>query len=61
MKKQNIIYLLEHTVNTFECLRESNLEASERYDDDYFLGKSQAYDLAVDNLNNIIRTLKNEK
>lgn len=61
MKKKDIIYLLEHTVNTFECLRESNTEASERYDDDYFLGKAQAYDLAVDNLNNIIRTVKNEK
>jgi hypothetical protein len=57
MKKKEYLFI-RTTVNTFECLRESNTEASERYDDDYFLGKAQAYDLAVDNLNNIIRTVK---
>lgn len=58
MKKKDIIYLLEHTVNAFECLRDSNYKSNLQFDDDYFLGKSQAYDLAAENLTNLINAVK---
>lgn len=46
--------MLEHTINTFECLRDDNLRVYETHKDGYFKGKAQAYDLAVHNLNNVL-------
>ena len=54
MKNEDVLWRLEHTINTFECLRDDNLRVYETYEDGYFKGKAQAYDLAVHNLNNVL-------
>ena len=54
MKNEDVLWRLEHTINTFECLRDDNLRVYETHEDGYFEGKAQAYDLAVHNLNNVL-------
>jgi len=54
MKNEDVLWMLEHTINTFECLRDDNLRVYETHEDDYFEGKAQAYDLVVHNLNNVL-------
>ena len=48
------LFLLRSTADTLAALRDSNNEAHEKYNDEYYLGKSQAYALALDNLEYVL-------
>jgi DNA-binding transcriptional regulator YhcF (GntR family) len=52
-KRENIIFVT-NTADTLASLRDSNSEAYEKYKDQYFLGKSQAYSIALDNIEHIL-------
>jgi hypothetical protein len=39
MNREDILWLLKHTLNTFECLRDDNTKAHVKYKDAYFQGK----------------------
>jgi hypothetical protein len=47
---ERTLFLLRSTADTLASLRDSNSEAYEKYKDQYFLGKSQAYSIALDNI-----------
>lgn len=47
---ERTLFLLRSTADTLASLRDSNNEAYEKYNDEYFLGKSQAYATALYNL-----------
>jgi len=51
---ERTLFLLRNAADTLAALRDSNTEAHEKYQDDYFLGKSQAYALALDNLEYVL-------
>jgi hypothetical protein len=51
---ERTLFLLRSTADTLAALRDSNSEAHEKYKDQYFLGKSQAYALALDNLEYVL-------
>ena len=51
---ERTLFLLRSTADTLASLRDSNSEAHEKYKDQYFLGKSQAYALALDNIEHIL-------
>ena len=51
---ERTLFLLRSTADTLAALRDSNNEAYEKYKDQYFLGKSQAYALALDNLEYVL-------
>ena len=51
---ERTLFLLRSTADTLASLRDSNSEAYEKYNDDYYLGKSQAYALALDNLEYVL-------
>ena len=51
---ERTLFLLRSAADTFASLRDSNSEAYEKYNDDYYLGKSQAYALALDNLEYVL-------
>jgi hypothetical protein len=53
-ERENIIFTTNTADHTLECLRDSNSEAYEKYKDQYFLGKSQAYSIALDNIEQYI-------
>jgi hypothetical protein len=48
------LFLLRSVASTLESLRDSNSQAHEKYNDDYFLGKSQAYAIAFDNIEYVL-------
>jgi hypothetical protein len=48
------LFLLRSTADTLASLRDSNSQAYEKYNDEYYLGKSQAYALALDNLEYVL-------
>ena len=51
---ERTLFLLRSTADTLASLRDSNSEAHEKYNDDYYLGKSQAYSIALDNLEYVL-------
>jgi hypothetical protein len=51
---ERTLFLLRSTADTLASLRDSNNEAYEKYNDEYFLGKSQAYSIALDNIEHIL-------
>jgi hypothetical protein len=51
---ERTLFLLRSTADMLASLRDSNSEAYEKYNDDYYLGKSQAYALALDNLEYVL-------
>ena len=51
---ERTLFLLRSTADTLASLRDSNNEAYEKYHDEYYLGKSQAYALALDNLEYVL-------
>jgi len=61
MNREDILWLLKHTLNSFECLRDDNTKAHVKYKDAYFQGKVHAYDLAVHKLHNVINVINEEE
>lgn len=51
---ERTLFLLRSTADTLASLRDSNSQAYEKYNDEYYLGKSQAYALALDNLEYVL-------
>ena len=51
---ERTLFLLRSTADTLASLRDSNSEAHDKYNDDYYLGKSQAYAIALDNLEYVL-------
>jgi hypothetical protein len=51
---ERTLFLLRSTADTLASLRDSNREAHEKYKDQYFLGKAQAYSIALDNIEHIL-------
>ena len=51
---ERTLFLLRSTADTLASLRDSNSQAHEKYNDDYYLGKSQAYSIALDNLEYVL-------
>ena len=51
---ERTLFLLRSIADTLASLRDSNSEAYEKYQDDYFLGKSQAYSIALDNVEYVL-------
>jgi hypothetical protein len=51
---ERTLFLLRSTADTLASLRDSNSEAYDKYKDDYFLGKSQAYATAFDNIEYVL-------
>ena len=58
---ERTLFLLRSTADTLASLRDSNSEAYEKYNDEYFLGKSQAYALALDNLEYVLSDYNEEE
>jgi hypothetical protein len=54
LMNERTLFLLRSTADTLASLRDSNSEAYEKYNDEYFLGKSQAYSIALDNIEHIL-------
>jgi hypothetical protein len=51
---ERTLFLLRNAADTLASLRDSNTEAYKKYNDEYFLGKSQAYATAVYNLEYVL-------
>lgn len=51
---ERTLFLLRSTADTLASLRDSNSQAYEKYNDEYYLGKSQAYALALDNIEYVL-------
>ena len=51
---ERTVFLLRSAADTLASLRDSNSEAYEKYNDEYYLGKSQAYALALDHLEYVL-------
>ena len=51
---ERTLFLLRSTADTLASLRDSNSEAYDKYNDEYFLGKSQAYAIAFDNIEYVL-------
>lgn len=51
---ERTLFLLRSVADTLASLRDSNSEAYEKYQDAYFLGKSQAYAIACDNIEYVL-------
>jgi hypothetical protein len=51
---ERTLFLLRSTADMLASLRDSNSQAYEKYNDDYYLGKSQAYALALDHLEYVL-------
>jgi hypothetical protein len=56
-----LLRILRITADTLASLRDSNNEAYEKYKDQYFLGKSQAYSIALDNIEHILSDYNEEE
>jgi hypothetical protein len=57
---ERTLFLLRSTADMLASLRDSNSEAHEKYKDDYFLGKAQAYSIALDNVEYILSDYDDE-
>ena len=51
---ERTVFLLRSAADTLASLRDSNSEAYEKYNDEYYLGKSQAYSIALDSVEYIL-------
>ena len=51
---ERTLFLLRSTADMLASLRDSNSQAHKKYNDDYYLGKSQAYALALDHLEYVL-------
>ena len=51
---ERTLFLLRSIADTLASLRDSNNEAYDKYNDEYFLGKSQAYAIAFDNIEYVL-------
>lgn len=51
---ERTLFLLRSTADMLASLRDSNSDAYEKYKDEYFLGKSQAYSIVLDNVEHIL-------
>ena len=58
---ERTLFLLRSTADMLASLRDSNSQAHEKYNDDYYLGKSQAYALALDHLEHILSDYNEEE
>ena len=57
---ERTLFLLRSTADMLASLPDSNSEAHEKYNDDYYLGKSQAYSIALDNVEYILSDYDDE-
>jgi hypothetical protein len=57
---ERTLFLLRSTADMLASLRDSNSEAHEKYNDDYYLGKAQAYSIALDNVEYILSDYDDE-
>ena len=57
---ERTLFLLRSTADTLASLRDSNSQAYEKYNDEYYLGKSQAYSIALDNVEYILSDYDDE-
>jgi hypothetical protein len=57
---ERTLFLLRSTADTLASLRDSNSDAYEKYKDDYFLGKAQAYSTALFNLEYVLSDYDDE-
>lgn len=57
---ERTLFLLRSTADMLASLRDSNSDAYEKYKDEYFLGKSQAYSIALDNVEYILSDYDDE-
>ena len=57
---ERTVFLLRSAADTLASLRDSNSEAYEKYNDEYYLGKSQAYSIALDNVEYILSDYDDE-
>ena len=55
MNKDNIRYILEGQADSFRSLSRRNTEIFVEIEDDFFKGKAEAYKLAAEAFENIIR------
>ena len=51
---ERTVFLLRSAADTLASLRDSNSEAYEKYNDEYYLGKSQAYSIALDSVEYVL-------
>ena len=51
---ERTLFLLRSTADMLASLRDSNSKAHEKYNDEYYLGKSQAYALALNHLEYVL-------
>ena len=51
---ERTLFLLRSAADTLAALRDSNNEAYDKYQDEYFLGKSQAYAIAFENIEYVL-------
>ena len=51
---ERTVFLLRSAADTLASLRDSNSEAYDKYNDEYYLGKSQAYSIALDNIEYVL-------
>ena len=58
---ERTLFLLRSISDTLSALRDSNSEAHEKYNDEYFLGKAQAYSIALDNIEHILSDYNEEE
>ena len=57
---ERTVFLLRSAADTLASLRDSNSEAYEKYNDEYYLGKSQAYSIALDSVEYILSDYDDE-
>ena len=57
---ERTLFLLRSTADMLASLRDSNSQAHEKYNDDYYLGKAQAYSIALDNVEYILSDYDDE-
>jgi hypothetical protein len=58
---ERTLFLLRSVASTLESLRDSNSQAHAMYNDEYYLGKSQAYALALDNIEFVLNDYEETK
>jgi hypothetical protein len=58
---ERTLFLLRSAADTLAALRDSNNEAYDKYQDDYFLGKAQAYAIAFENIEYVLNNYDERK
>ena len=57
---ERTVFLLRSAADTLASLRDSNSEAYDKYNGEYYLGKSQAYSIALDSVEYILSDYDDE-